>query len=175
MVTGGARSGKSRLGERLVSATGRPRVYIATATAWDDEMRDRIAHHLQDRGPDWHTIEAPRDLDAALAGVTADQVVLVDCATLWLTNRMLAGDDLPAARDGLLAALAGCPAPVVVVTNEVGWGIVPDTPLGRAFRDEQGRLNQAIAAQADLVIGVMAGLPFVLKGRMPGQMPGGLA
>lgn len=163
LVTGGARSGKSTHAEALAAATGRPRRYIATAQAWDDEMADRIARHRAQRGPGWTTVEAPLDLCGALAGAVADEVVLVDCLTLWLTNHMLVGHDL-AAQAGLLAqGLAACPAPVIAVTNEVGWGIVPDNALARAFRDEQGRLNQRLAAQADHVVAVLCGLPLVLK------------
>ena len=165
LVTGGARSGKSRLAERLVRAADLPLTYIATAEAWDDEMRARIAAHRQDRGAGWTTFEAPRDVAGALAG--AGGAVLIDCATLWLTNIMLAGKDPEAEGTALLAALARHPGPVVVVSNEVGWGIVPDNALARAFRDEQGRLNQRLAAQSDLVVGVMAGLPLVLKGKLP--------
>lgn len=168
LVIGGARSGKSRLAEDLVVKSGRPRRYLATAQAFDDEMRDRIARHIADRGADWETVECPLALDAALADTPADRVVLVDCATLWLTNQMLAGADMTTRTTGLLTALAACPAPVVVVSNEVGWGIVPENALARAFRDAQGRLNQSLAAQADLVVGVMAGLPMVLKGALPG-------
>ena len=167
LVVGGARSGKSRLAERLVTGTGRPRHYIATAQAWDDEMRARIAAHQTDRGVDWITHEAPREVASVLADVPATAVVLLDCATLWLTNVLLAEADMAAECAGLLAALAACKAPVVVVSNEVGWGIVPDNALARAFRDHQGRLNQQIAAQAGLVLGVMAGLPVVLKGPLP--------
>jgi adenosylcobinamide kinase/adenosylcobinamide-phosphate guanylyltransferase len=167
LVVGGARSGKSRLAERLVTGTGLRRHYIATAEAWDDEMRARIAAHQQDRGADWITHDAPRDVASVLADVTAADVVLLDCATLWLTNLMLAEADLAAETAGLLAALGTCAAPVVVVSNEVGWGIVPENALARAFRDHQGRLNQQIAAQAGLVLGVMAGLPMVLKGALP--------
>lgn len=165
LVIGGARSGKSRLAEALVRAAGLPLTYIATAEAWDAEMADRIARHRDDRGPGWVTLEAPRDLAGALAG--ARGAVLVDCATLWLTNVMLAGGDLAGETGALLAALAAHPGPVVVVSNEVGWGIVPDNALARAFRDAQGRLNQQLAAAADLAVGVMAGLPMVLKGRLP--------
>lgn len=165
LVTGGARSGKSRLAERLVRAAGLPLTYIATAEAWDDEMRARIAAHRQDRGGDWTTIEAPRDLTGALDG--AGGAVLIDCATLWLSNTMLAGAEPEAEVAALLAALSRHSGPVVVVSNEVGWGIVPDNALARAFRDEQGRLNQRLAAKADLVVGVMAGLPLVLKGKLP--------
>lgn len=165
-MVGGARSGKSRLAESLALAAGGVPAYIATAEAWDDEMAARIARHREDRGAGWTTVEAPRDLAGALAGLPGP--VLIDCATLWLTNVMLAeapvGDEVAV----LLAALAAHPGPVVVVSNEVGWGIVPENALARAFRDEQGRLNQQIAAAADLVVGVMAGLPMVLKGRLPG-------
>ncbi|ESW59134.1 MAG: adenosylcobinamide kinase [Rhodobacter sp. CACIA14H1] len=170
LVVGGARSGKSGLAERLVSGSGLGRRYIATAQAWDDEMRDRIARHRADRGAGWVTVEAPLDLVAALAGARQDEAVLVDCATLWLSNHLLADHDLAAESRALLAALDACAAPVVVVSNEVGWGIVPENALARAFRDAQGRLNQQIAAQAGLVVGVMAGLPMVLKGRLPAWM-----
>jgi adenosylcobinamide kinase/adenosylcobinamide-phosphate guanylyltransferase len=163
LVTGGARSGKSTHAEALASATGRPRRYIATAQAWDDEMADRIARHRAQRGPGWTTVEAPLDLCGALAQATAAEVVLVDCLTLWLTNHMLAGHDLAAQAGQLAQALAACPAPVIAVTNEVGWGIVPENALARAFRDEQGRLNQRLAAQADRVVAVLCGLPLVLK------------
>lgn len=167
LIIGGARSGKSASAEMLVTARGLRRIYIATAEARDDEMRARIAQHRDDRGPDWATVEAPLDLAGALAQVPGGAAVLVDCATLWLTNHLLAGHDLDAETDRLLAALAACPAPVALVSNEVGWGIVPDNALARTFRDAQGRLNQRLAAQADLVLGVMAGLPFALKGAWP--------
>ena len=167
LIIGGARSGKSRLAEGLVCDTQQPRHYIATAQAWDDEMRDRIAQHQRDRGPDWTTWSVPRDVAATLAQIPAGQVVLLDCATLWLTNELLADADIPARAADLLAGLAACAAPVVVVSNEVGGGIVPDNALARAFRDHQGRLNQQLAAQAGLVVAVMAGLPLVLKGVMP--------
>ncbi len=165
LVVGGARSGKSRLAERLVRAAGLPLTYIATAQAWDDEMAARIAQHRDDRGAGWTTIEAPRDLCGALA--SARGAVLVDCATLWLTNVMLGDGDVVAEAAALMAALRAHPGPVVVVSNEVGWGIVPENALARRFRDEQGRLNQQIAEAADLVLGVMAGLPMVLKGALP--------
>ncbi|HMS95952.1 MAG TPA: bifunctional adenosylcobinamide kinase/adenosylcobinamide-phosphate guanylyltransferase [Tabrizicola sp.] len=167
LVVGGARSGKSAFAESLVRAALRPRRYIATAEAWDDEMRDRIAQHQRDRGGDWVTVEAPLDLSAALASAGPGEVVLVDCATLWLTNHLLADHDLPAVTGQLIAALAACPAPVIVVSNETGWGIVPENALARRFRDEQGRLNQRLAAEAALVVTVIAGLPLALKGRIP--------
>lgn len=167
MVIGGARSGKSRFAERLVTGTGRSRVYVATAEAWDDEMRARIALHRAGRDG-WRTVEAPRDVAGVLGGAVPGEAVLVDCATLWLTNVMLGGGDVAAEVDGLMAALAGCAAPVVVVTNEVGLSIVPETALARAFRDAQGALNQRLAAEAGLAVAVWAGLPLVLKGRLPG-------
>jgi adenosylcobinamide kinase/adenosylcobinamide-phosphate guanylyltransferase len=163
LVIGGARSGKSRHAEALVAATGLPRIYIATAEAWDDEMRARIDQHRMDRGAGWETVEAPQDLATALA-VPAGRVVLVDCLTLWLTNRLLADADLAADTTALLRALDACPAPVVMVTNELGWSIVPENALARRFRDAQGRLNQTLAARADHVVAVIAGLPLVLKG-----------
>ncbi len=163
LVLGGARSGKSRFAEGLVAATGLPKTYIATAQAFDHEMAAKIARHRSDRGAGWVTIEAPLELEAALCDVPAGGVVMVDCLTLWLSNQMLAG----LGSEGLLSALKGCRSPVVCVSNEVGMGLVPDTPLGREFRDAQGRLNQEVAALADLVVFVAAGLPLVLKGQLP--------
>jgi adenosylcobinamide kinase / adenosylcobinamide-phosphate guanylyltransferase len=167
LVIGGARSGKSRFAEGLIAATHRPKRYIATAEAWDDEMRARIAQHQADRGEGWVTVEAPRDLGRALRTATADEAVLVDCATLWLTNHLLGDADLDAETAALLAALSTCASPVVMVTNDVGGGVVPDNALARRFRDAQGRLNQRLAAQAGLVVTVIAGLPMVLKGQLP--------
>lgn len=167
LVIGGARSGKSAFAERLVVGSRRARRYIATAEAWDDEMRTRIAQHRRDRAGDWITVEAPLNLPAALAAVSVDEVVLIDCATLWLTNHLLAEHDLVVETEGLIQALATCEAPVVIVSNEVGGGIVPENALARRFRDEQGRLNQRLAAEAALVVTVIAGLPMVLKGQLP--------
>jgi len=167
LIIGGARSGKSAFAESLIQATSRPRRYIATSEAWDDEMRDRIAQHQRHRGGDWTTVEAPLDLDAALADAGSNEAVLIDCATLWLTNHLLADHDLEAETDRLLAALSSCAAPVIIVSNETGWGIVPDNALARRFRDEQGRLNQRLARQAALVVTVIAGLPLSLKGSLP--------
>lgn len=164
LVIGGAASGKSDEAERLVTLTGRTRVYVATAQAYDDEMSAKVAAHKAARGGGWITIEEPLDLAGALARVTADQVVLIDCATLWLTNQILADADVGAETDRLFAGLDACPAPVVIVSNEVGAGIVPENALARRFRNAQGRLNQRLAARADRVITVIAGLPLVLKG-----------
>lgn len=174
LVVGGARSGKSRLAERLVAGTGRRRHYIATAEAWDEEMRARISQHQVERGVDWLTHEAPLDVATVLARIPVGDVVLLDCATLWLTNVLLAEKQLDLECSALLAALVNCSVPVVVVSNEVGWGIVPENALARAFRDHQGLLNQQIAAQAGLVLGVMAGLPMMLKGALPAGFHQGL-
>lgn len=167
LVTGGARSGKSSYAERLAIASLRPRRYIATAQAFDAEMEERITMHRAQRGADWVTVEAPLDLAAALASAKPEEVVLVDCLTLWLTNHLLAEHDLEAEISNLLTALKNCSAPVICVTNEVGWGIVPMDALSRRFRDEQGRLNQRVAAAADLAVAVLCGLPLALKGELP--------
>ncbi len=172
-VIGGARSGKSAFAQRHVEArVARDRlapVFVATAEAYDDEMVARIAAHVAarvaDPGAPWRTIEAPYELAEAVAEQAAPgRIVLVDCLTLWLSNRLLRGDDIEAASDALLASLAGAGGPVVLVSNEVGFGIVPDNALARRFRDAQGRLNQAVAAVCGSVVLVAAGLPLVLKG-----------
>ena len=162
LILGGARSGKSRHGESLIAALPSPWTYIATAEAWDEEMRARIATHRARRDERWQTVDAPLALPDALRD-TADRPVLVDCLTLWLTNLILAEHDLTAATDDLLAALATRAAPTVLVANEVGLGIVPDHKLGRDFRDEAGILHQRIAATADHVLFMVAGLPMVVK------------
>ena len=165
LVLGGARSGKSRHAERLVSGRGLSRTYIATAEAWDEEMRDRIAHHREDRGAGWRTVEAPLELASAVAAEAGEgRIVLVDCLTLWLTNAMLAERDVVAEEAVLLHALQDAAGPVVCVSNETGLGIVPDNALARRFRDAQGRLNQSIAAIAARVDFIAAGLPIRLKG-----------
>ncbi|SLN51863.1 Bifunctional adenosylcobalamin biosynthesis protein CobP [Pseudooctadecabacter jejudonensis] len=165
-VIGGTASGKSAYAESLCFQTKKPRVYIATAQAFDDEMRAKISLHQAQRGDDWRTLEAPLEAAAALATCTADDVVLLDCATLWLSNLLLADRDLDADGDALLGAIATCPAQVIVVSNEVGQGVVPDNALARQFRNAQGRLNQKLAAQADTVVQVIVGLPQVLKGQI---------
>lgn len=166
LVLGGARSGKSRYAEDLVRAGARPWTYVATATAEDPEMAERIARHQTDRGPGWRTVEAPTDLAGTLAQHAADPDarVLVDCLTLWTSNLLAQDRDLDAARADLCAALAETRGVVVLVANEVGLGLVPGTPMGRQFRDAAGRLNQAVAAAADRVVFVAAGLPMTLKG-----------
>jgi len=163
LVLGGARSGKSRYAENLIAALQPPWTFVATAEAGDAEMTERIAVHRSGRGKNWQTVEAPHDLSAALVAVAADTPVLVDCLTLWLSNRLLAGADFEAEIARLEAALASRRAPVVLVSNEVGSGIVPDNELARRFRDLQGRLNQRLAARADRVVLMVAGLPVVVK------------
>lgn len=167
LVIGGAASGKSTYAETLVVATGRPRVYIATAQSYDDEMEAKVSAHRAQRGPDWRTIEEPFDAASALRSAKATETALLDCATLWLSNHLLADHDIGAQSEYLLAALRECTAQVVVVSNEVGYGIVPENALSRQFRNAQGRLNRDIATQADLVVTVIAGLPLILKGAMP--------
>jgi adenosylcobinamide kinase/adenosylcobinamide-phosphate guanylyltransferase len=161
-VLGGARSGKSRQAETLLTRSPGPWVYLATARPLDDEMRARIAEHQTRREPGWQTIEAPIDVAGALQQAAA-RPALVDCLTLWLTNLMLGDHDIAGATAALEGALDQRPAPTILVSNEVGLGIVPATPLGRAFRDEAGRLNQRIAARADRVLFMVAGLPLTLK------------
>lgn len=171
LVLGGARSGKSTYAEKLATGTlfggaPRPALYVATAEAGDVEMATRIMAHRARRGANWTTIEVPLALDEAVLGnAVAGRPILVDCLTLWLSNLMHAGRDLDEATDELVRALNGLAAPVVLVSNEVGLGIVPETPLGRAFRDAQGRLNMRMAERADRVISMTAGLPLVLKDR----------
>jgi adenosylcobinamide kinase/adenosylcobinamide-phosphate guanylyltransferase len=165
LVTGGARSGKSALAEGLAAELGPHRVYIATAVAGDAEMAARIAAHRDRRGAGWTTLEAPHELVEALAATDDGRPRLVDCLTLWLSNLMLGERDWRAAGDALVAALAAQASPVVLVTNEVGGGIVPENALGRAFRDAAGHLNQSVAAAADDVFLVVAGLPLWLKPR----------
>lgn len=164
LVLGGARSGKSRFAEDLVVAQPAPWLYVATAEARDVEMTDRIAQHVARRGAGWVTRDVPLKL-AELIDATrgSGQPILIDCLTLWLSNVMLAELDTEAESARLVAALAGAGGPIVAVTNEVGLGIVPDNALARAFRDAQGRLNAAVAAAADHVVLMAAGLPLVLK------------
>src|ERR1700761_5499388 len=165
LVIGGARSGKSRYAEAVITALPAPWTYIATAEAGDAEMAARIEGHRARRVADWRTIEAPRDLAQALLAC-GEEPVLVDCLTLWLSNLMLAEADVEAETAQLERTLGAAAGPRVLVANEVGSGIVPGTPLGRRFRDLQGVLNQRIAARADRVILTVAGLPLALKGTL---------
>lgn len=164
LILGGARSGKTRRALALAGEMPRP-VYVATAEGRDDEMRARIARHRAERGPRWRTVEEPLDLAAIIRNeADAETGLLVDCLTLWLSNVMERRLGVEAETDRLCGAIAGLPGRLVLVSNEVGLGLVPETPLGRAFRDAQGRLNQAIAAHVGTVEFVAAGLPLRLKG-----------
>ena len=162
LVLGGGRSGKSRHAEGLVMAHPAPWIYIATAEAYDDEMRARIATHQARRSDDWQTVDAPVALPEML-GKAGGRPVLVDCLSMWLSNLMLGDRDLAGAFEAFDKALAARAAPTVLVSNEVGLSIVPDNALGRAFRDEMGFLNQRVASRAAKVIFMVAGLPMVVK------------
>lgn len=153
--------------ENLILNSGLSPVYIATSRVWDDETKTRVDVHKSRRDGSWTTIEAIFDLEPALDGATPSQAILIDCATMWLTNHMLEGNDLSVAQTQLLSSLRTCVAPIVIVSNEVGQGIVPDNALSRQFREAQGRLNIALAAQSDLAVQVVAGLPNLLKGTRP--------
>jgi len=166
-IVGGAASGKSRLAERLAENHGTAKVYLASARIYDEEMAEKVDLHKKRRTTGWETIEAPLNVAHELGRIAGD-VVLFDCATLWLSNHMLSEtSDLKAEQEGLLSALRTCSVPVIVVSNEVGEGIVPHNALARRFREAQGRLNIELAAAADLVIKVSVGIPQVLKGEMP--------
>jgi adenosylcobinamide kinase/adenosylcobinamide-phosphate guanylyltransferase len=165
LVLGGARSGKSAFAQRAAETTvgaGRP-VLIATGQAFDGEMAQRIARHQADRGESWVTVEAPLALPEAIAALSAGAVAVIDCLTLWLSNLILDDRDIEAAAEALVQAVANSPARLWLVSNEVGLGIVPETPLGRRFRDDAGRLHQRLAQVADEVYFVAAGLPLRMK------------
>ncbi len=169
LVLGGARSGKSRHGQALAERSGRERVFLATAQALDDEMRERIRRHREDRDESWRTREEPLDLVGALREEAAPaRIVLVDCLTLWLSNLMHAGRSPEDEIAALTQALTKLRGPTILVSNEVGLGLAPMTPLGRDFRDWQGRLNSEVAGVADVVVAMNAGLPSLLK---PAPMP----
>lgn len=162
LVLGGARSGKSTYAEGLLSSG--PALYLATGQAFDDEMAERIRLHRDRRGPHWHTMEEPLELAATLDRVLAPgRPVLVDCLTLWISNLMHAGRDVDAETATLCEVLARPAGPVVLVSNEVGLGLVPDNRLAREFRDHQGRVNQRVAQVCSRVVFVAAGLPLFLK------------
>jgi adenosylcobinamide kinase / adenosylcobinamide-phosphate guanylyltransferase len=168
LVIGGARSGKSAYAQALAEGSGLRPVYVATATVWDAEMADRVDRHRAARDASWRTVEEPVALaDVLVRNARADAIVLVDCLTLWLTNLMLGGHDVEQHTQRLLDTLAQRSGPVIIVTNEVGQGIVPENRLARDFRDRQGRLNQAVAQACDTVVLVTAGLPLQIKPALP--------
>ena len=162
LVLGGAGSGKSRFAESLCKA---PRSYIATAQGFDDEMKLRIVKHKNDRGANWQTLEAPMDLVSALKTAKGD--VLVDCLTLWLTNLVMAEKDIDAELENLLSVLKTTKQKIVIVSNELGLGLVPEHGLSRRFRDQHGMMNQRVAQVATCVVFVVAGIPQIIKGRLP--------
>jgi len=171
LILGGAKSGKSAYAQALAESCPTPRLYVATAEARDAEMAARIARHQADRGAEWHTCEEPLDLVRALTeNAGRHGVLLVDCLTLWLSNLLLQAEagqgSVEEAVQVLLDLLPSLTAPVILVANEVGWGIVPDNALARRFRDLAGGLNQRLAARADLVVLVAAGLPLTLKSNL---------
>jgi adenosylcobinamide kinase/adenosylcobinamide-phosphate guanylyltransferase len=164
LVLGGARSGKSRYAQALAEESRPRRLFLATAEAGDDEMAARIARHRADRGEGWSTREEPIELTSALRSeARADQIVLVDCLTLWLSNLMLAGRALAQEIGDLAVEIGRLDGPAVFVSNDVGSGVAPATPLGREFRDWQGRANQEIASACGAVVLMAAGLPIPLK------------
>ena len=168
LVLGGARSGKSHTAQTLAESASGNRTYIATAQAFDDEMRERIALHRMERDRSWQTVDAPLELQRAIQAQTGpEKAVLVDCLTLWLSNIVLAERDPSREADQLIRTVREAQGPLILVSNEVGQGIVPSTPLGRSFRDEQGRLNQKIAEACDAVVFVAAGCPILLKPAPP--------
>ena len=167
LVLGGARSGKSAYAEELITGLGGG-VYLATAEALDAEMAERIRRHRERRVNSWTTVEEPLDLAGAIHREAGSRrPILIDCLTLWLSNLMAAERDIEAETRTLTERLSASPAPLVVVSNEVGLGIVPASPLARAFRDHAGRLNQAVAAVAQRVVFIAAGLPLILKDAAP--------
>jgi adenosylcobinamide kinase/adenosylcobinamide-phosphate guanylyltransferase len=161
LVIGGARSGKSALAERIVMREPSPWIYVATATASDEEMRERIARHRERRSAGWHTVEEPSEVAGTL--LRAGRPVLVDCLTLWISNLLEAGRDAEAEAQDLIELLPALERTTVLVSNETGLGIVPDNALARTFRDVAGRVNQRLAAAADSVVFTVAGIPLVLK------------
>ncbi|MGC1304823.1 MAG: bifunctional adenosylcobinamide kinase/adenosylcobinamide-phosphate guanylyltransferase [Caulobacteraceae bacterium] len=167
LVLGGARSGKSayaqRMAETAALAAGCTPVFIATGEAHDAEMTERIATHMAERGGRWRTVEAPLDLAGALQSLKPQDVAVVDCLTLWLSNSMLAETGHAERMHALPAAVAACRGHLWLVSNEVGWGVVPDNALARRYRDEAGRLHQRIAEIADAAVLVVAGLALALK------------
>lgn len=178
LIIGGARSGKSLLAEQRAAESGLRVVYVATAQALDGEMSQRIAHHRARRPAHWGLVESPLELAVTLRRYAAPDVcLLVDCLTLWLSNLLFAGEAAKQAEAGLtvvcplftgeiqtlIDTLPQLPGRIVIVSNEVGWGVVPMAAVSRLFADEQGRLNQRVAAVSERVTMVAAGLPLVLK------------
>ena len=167
LIVGGAASGKSLWAENQLARTNRELVYIATAEARDAEMQRKISAHALRRGSQWRTVEAPVDIASALAGCGRREAVLLDCATMWLSNCIESGIGIDTLNGKFLDSISLAAGPVAVVSNEIGSGIVPASEIAREFREIHGEFNQAIAERADLVVAVMCGLPLVLKGSLP--------
>jgi adenosylcobinamide kinase / adenosylcobinamide-phosphate guanylyltransferase len=168
LVLGGTRSGKSRYGLSLAARFPEPRLFVATCEPGDPEMCARIENHQEERGPEWQTRETPLDLAGTLGAVQGGYgVILIDCLTMWLSNLMLREGEnkagIQAGCEAFLQALAGTRTPTILISNEVGWGIVPDNPLAREYRDWAGMLHQKVARLADLVVLAVAGIPLVIK------------
>jgi adenosylcobinamide kinase/adenosylcobinamide-phosphate guanylyltransferase len=175
LILGGARSGKSRYGLGLAARCPAPRLFVATGEPRDAEMEARIEAHQRERGSDWATREVPLELAAALNNAQDHYgVIVVDCLTMWVSNLLLkegaSQGGIQTACEDLLEALAQTAAPTILISNEVGWGIVPDNPLARKFRDQAGWLHQRLAQVADLVVLVVAGVPMLIKSDLfPGR------
>ena len=163
LITGGARSGKSSFAEKLTLSFGKPVIYIATAQGFDEEMEKRIVIHQQRRGDVWRTINEPLAISNILISSDGQGACLVDCLTLWLSNLIFAEEDLPKAASSLIDSITARHDPVILVTNEVGGGIVPENALARRFRDEAGHLNQIVAEAVDEVYTCISGIPVKLK------------
>ena len=163
LITGGTRSGKSSFAEKRTLSYGTPVLYIATAQAFDEEMENRIQLHQQRRGDEWRTISEPLAIANILTSLDRQGACLVDCLTLWLSNLIFAEEDISKATSSLIEAIAARRDPVILVTNEVGGGIVPENALARRFRDEAGRLNQIVAEAVDEVYTCISGIPLKLK------------
>lgn len=165
-VTGGARSGKSRFAQALASQSGLPVLYLATAAPGDPEMEERIEAHRASRPKDWITVEEGREVLRVIEGLDRPHTVLLDCVTLWVSNLMgdgLSDEEILSRAKALSDFLPRCPHRVILVSNEVGWGVVPPYPLGRRFRDLQGAVNQVLASAADEVYLLVAGIPVRVK------------
>ena len=170
LVLGGSSSGKTAFAEKLAEGSGRHLVYIATADSLDTEMHEKIQRHRRNRRAGWRTVEAHGNTEVALAELRAEEIGLIDCVTMWLTEKMLAGADLESASVVLINSFEFAACPVIAVSNETGLGGISANGLARRFNERQGELNQKIAAASGLVVAVMAGIPAVLKGRLPAWM-----
>ena len=167
LVIGGASSGKSRFAETVVLGSGRSPVYLATALPEDDEMREKISLHRARRSSGWLTVEEPLEVDRVISSRASGEIVLLECATLWLLNQMSSERDPEAASGALIRSIAEAPCPVVVVSNEIGLGVVPSDSFSRTFLSRHGELNRTLSKSADSAILIVAGLPFALKGEIP--------